>query len=150
MPIDAIHHAGITVRDIERSIAFYRDALGLELQFVVDRTGKDISDIVGYENCTIRLAFLRIPGQFSRIELLQYLAPTGTPREFESRDPATGHVCFAVHDIHALAERISSAGGTLRSPEPVMITSGPNTGTLALYVRDPDGYVIELLQPSTS
>ena len=142
-----IHHAGVTVADLERSLKFYRDLLGLEEMFVVDRTDPDLGRIVGYPDCRIRIAFLQVPGGSTRLELLQYLAPRGTPRGYESRDPGTGHVCLRVEDIRDLHERLAAAGVECRSDAPVEITQGPNRGAFALYCRDPDGYTVELRQP---
>ena len=142
-----VHHAGVTVADLERSLALYRDLLGLEVVLAYDRTEPDIGRIVGYPDCRIRIAFLRAPGDSARLELLQYLDPVGTPRSYESRDPGTGHVCFQVDDIHAIHARLVAAGIPRRSDEPVEITQGPNRGAFALYFRDPDGYTVELIQP---
>jgi lactoylglutathione lyase len=142
-----VHHAGVTVADLERSLALYRDLLGLEVVLAYERTEPDIGRIVGYPDCRIRIAFLQAPGDSARLELLQYLNPEGTPRSYESRDPGTGHVCFRVEDIHGIHARLVAAGYRCRSEEPVEITQGPNRGAFALYFRDPDGYTVELIQP---
>ena len=144
--LKAIHHSGVTVSDLERSLKLYRDVLGLELLVVFDRTEADIAQVVGYPGARIRIAFLRAPGDSARLELLQYLAPVGTTRQMETCDPGTGHVCFRVEDIQAVYRRLRAAGIDLRSEAPVEITQGPNRGAYALYFRDPDGYTVELLQ----
>ena len=143
----AINHAGITVADLDRSVAFYRDVLGLTVLDVFDRTTDDIGEIVGYPGARLRIAMLRAPGDAARLELIQYLAPSGTPTRPETHDPATGHVCFEAKDIHAVHARLVAAGFPARSDGPVEITQGPHRGTLAMYVRDPDGYTVELFQP---
>ena len=43
--------------------------------------------------------------------------------------------------------RLLAAGGTTATPEPVVIDRGANTGGRALYIRDPDGHVLELFEP---
>ena len=141
-----IDHAGITVSDLDRSIAFYRDVLGLEVLVVFERSSADIGRVVGYPDARLRIGFLRAPGDSARLELLQYLTPTGTPQSYETRNPGTGHVCFRVTDIHAVYRQVVAAGLEVRSDGPVEITEGPNRGLLALYFRDPDGYTIELHQ----
>ncbi len=50
-------------------------------------------------------------------------------------------------DIDALYERIDAAGYRPRSAAPVTITEGANAGARVFYVRDPDGYTVELFQP---
>ena len=145
--LKAIHHSGVTVSDLERSLQLYRDVLGLELLTVFDRTEADVGQVVGYPGARIRIAFLRAPGDSARLELLQYLAPLGTTGQMETCDPGTGHVCFRVEDIQGVYRRLRAAGIELRSEAPVEITQGPNRGAYALYFRDPDGYTVELLQP---
>ncbi|MFN8523033.1 MAG: VOC family protein [Chloroflexota bacterium] len=147
MTVLGIHHAGVTVGDIERALGFYRDLLGLELQVMVDRDEASIGEIVGFPNAHLRIAYLTVPGQATRLEILQYIRPVGTPIAFQTCDPGTGHVCFAVDGIHAIAERLRAAGVVMRSEHPVKIVQGPNRGAYALYVRDPDGNAVELIQP---
>jgi catechol 2,3-dioxygenase-like lactoylglutathione lyase family enzyme len=144
----AINHAGITVADLDRSIGFYRDLLGLSLLDVFERTSEDIAAVVGYPGARLRIAMLRVPGDDVRLELLQYLEPLGAPTRPETHDSGTGHVCFTVDDIHALHRRLAQAGFPARSEGPVVLTHGPHRGVVALYVRDPDGYTVELFQPT--
>ncbi|MGE3268502.1 MAG: VOC family protein [Chloroflexota bacterium] len=141
-----VHHAGVTVSDLDRSLGFYRDVLGLEVIVVAERTDATIGQIVGYPGARIKLAFCGVPGDTARVELLQYLDPTGAPGDGETFRPASGHVCFRVDDIQAMHEKITAAGYAPRSTTPVEILEGPNTGAKAFYVRDPDGYTVELFQ----
>ena len=145
--LTGLNHAGITVSDLDRSLVFYRDVLGLEVFVVAERTDATIGQIVGYPGARIKLAFCGIPGDSARVELLQYLEPTGAANDGETFRPASGHVCFWVDDIEALHQRLVTAGYVPRSAAPVTILQGPNTGTRALYVRDPDGNTVELSQP---
>ncbi|MCC6176802.1 MAG: VOC family protein [Chloroflexi bacterium] len=142
-----IHHAGITVADLERSIAFYRDVLGLTVLGQYERTTPDIGEIVGYPGAHLRIAFVGVAGDSPRIELLQYVTPSAEGRGGETNVPGAGHVCFDVDDIDAVFRRLTVAGYPPRSKAPVELTQGPNSGVKALYVRDPDGYTIELRQP---
>ena len=57
-------------------------------------------------------------------------------------------MCVAVDDgLDELVARLLAAGGTTATPEPVVIDRGANAGGRALYVRDPDGHVLELFEP---
>jgi catechol 2,3-dioxygenase-like lactoylglutathione lyase family enzyme len=142
-----VHHAGVTVANLDRALAFYRDVLGLEVFVVAERTDATIGQIVGYPGGRIKLAFCGVPGDTARVELLEYLEPRGEGAGGDTFRPGTGHVCFRVSDIDALYERITAAGYPARSAAPVAITEGPNAGARAFYVRDPDGYTVELFQP---
>jgi catechol 2,3-dioxygenase-like lactoylglutathione lyase family enzyme len=144
--LKGLHHAGVTVSDLDRALTFYRDLLGLEVLVIAERTDETIGQIVGYPGARIRLAFLGVPGESARVELLQYLEPTGAANDGETFRPASGHVCFRVDDIDAHYQQLVAAGYTPRSPGPVLISQGPNAGNRALYVRDPDGNSVELFQ----
>lgn len=150
MSLTGVSHAGITVSDLDRALAFYRDILGLEVFVVAERTDETIGQIVGYPGARIKLAYCGVPGDSARVELLQYLEPTGSANDGETYRPASGHVCFWVNDIEAMCQRLIAAGHTPRSAAPVTILQGPNTGMKALYVRDPDGNSVELHQPPES
>lgn len=145
--LQGVHHAGVTVADLDRALAFYRDVLGLEVFVVAERTDTSIGEIVGYPGARIKLAFCGVPGDSARVELLEYLEPRGPTGGGDSFRPGTGHICFRVSDIDAMYARISAAGYAPRSTAPVSITQGPNAGNRAFYVRDPDGYSIEIVQP---
>jgi catechol 2,3-dioxygenase-like lactoylglutathione lyase family enzyme len=143
----AVHHAGITVSDLDRAIAFYRDGIGLEVQMVFERDDETIARVVGMPGARLRIAFMRAGDESTRVELLQYLDPSGQPLSFRSNQPGSGHVCFQVDDVVAVVERLRAAGATFISDAPVELLQGPNAGARAMYLRDPDGAAVELFQP---
>src|SRR4029434_6056967 len=67
-------HTGITVSNLERSLAFWRDVLGFELSHTTHQTGEMAKEITGVAGAEIKLAVLKAPGGH-KIELLEYLAP---------------------------------------------------------------------------
>src|SRR5882672_8389811 len=71
--IIAADHTGITVANLERSLAFWRDVLGFELSHRPHQTGELASEITGVSGAEISIAVLK--GYGHKIELLQYLAP---------------------------------------------------------------------------
>jgi catechol 2,3-dioxygenase-like lactoylglutathione lyase family enzyme len=141
-----IFHGGITVSDMDRALEFYRDFLGLELLYDRETTAPYLGEMIGLESPDLRIAFLRTgPGDEGYIELLEY-------RSIERRlvghapwDPGSGHICFSVVDVDRLYAELLRSGYTARSA-PVDIVSGPNTGSRAVYVSDPDGHWVELFQ----
>jgi len=143
----AVHHAGVTVSDLDRAIAFYRDGVGLEVQMVFERNDETIGRVVGMPGARLRIAFMRAGDETTRVELLQYLDPRGQPISFRSNQPGSGHVCFRVDDAVAVAERLRTLGATFISDAPVELLQGPNAGARAMYLRDPDGAAVELFQP---
>ena len=142
----SLHHTGLTVRDLERSLAFYRDVLGMEVLFEQEKEGGYLGAIVGYPDAHVRMAHLAFRGDAQRIELFQYVAPEPRGEPGEPRDVGITHVCLRVDDVDALAARLRAAGAEFFS-DPVLVDTGANAGGKGVYLRDPDGVILELFQP---
>ena len=141
----AADHTGITVSNLERSLAFWRDVLGFELSHTAHQKGELAQEITGVEGAEIKLAVLRAPGGH-KIELLEYLAPVDRKRaDIRPCDVGSVHVALLVRDLDAALERIA-ASDWRAAGKPQMLQSGPNAGKRVVYVRDPDGTTIELMQ----
>lgn len=139
-----VDHTGITVASLERSLAFWRDVLGFELSHRPHQTGRLASEITGVPDAEISIAVLK--GYGHKIELLEYSAPPGrkhlSPRPC---DIGSVHVALLVDNLDAVLEAIARSGWKAAG-EPQILTAGPNTGKRVVYVRDPDGTTIELMQ----
>jgi catechol 2,3-dioxygenase-like lactoylglutathione lyase family enzyme len=145
----AADHTGITVKNLERSLAFWRDVLGFELSHCAHQTGELAAKITGVPGAEIKLAVLKtLTGH--RIELLEYLAPPDR-KHFEPRpcDVGSVHLALTVDDLDGVLSAIAASGWTAAG-EPQTLTVGPNAGKRVIYVRDPDGTTIEFMQPPAS
>lgn len=145
----SLHHTGLTVADLDRSIAFYRDLLGFELVLEQEKEGGYLGAIVGRPDAHVRMAHVKLPGSDHRLELFQYLRPRGIEPS-EELDPwriGPTHVCLIVDDLPALYERLRAGGVDSFLSPPVEVDTGANAGGNALYLRDPDGTLLELFQP---
>ena len=145
--ITGADHTGITVSNLERSLAFWRDVLGFGLSHIAHQTGKMAEEITGVAGAEIKLAVVKAPGGH-KIELLEYLAPPDGKRHVNLLPCDVGHVHVAliVDDLEDVLERIAKFGWKAAG-EPQTLKSGPNTGKRVVYVRDPDGTTIEFMQP---
>jgi len=139
----SIHHTSFTVSDIDRSIAFYRDVLGMELVVEREVAGDYLADLMGYADLHLRLVFLRTGT--NQVELIQYLRPQGRPVDPAKCNPGTAHICFLVDDLQAVYRQLV-AKGVRTEGSPVPIVKGPNKGGYAVFIYDPDGIALELLQ----
>jgi catechol 2,3-dioxygenase-like lactoylglutathione lyase family enzyme len=138
-------HTGITVSNLERSLAFWRGVLGFELSHTAHQKGELAQEITGVERAEIKLAVLKAPGGH-KIELLEYLAPPDCKcADVRPCDVGSVHVALLVHDLDAVLERIAAAGWEAAG-KPQTLKKGPNAGKRVVYVRDPDGTTIELMQ----
>jgi catechol 2,3-dioxygenase-like lactoylglutathione lyase family enzyme len=140
-------HTGITVSNLERSLAFWRDVLGFEFSHRVHQTGELAAEITGVPGAEISLAVLKAPGGH-KIELLEYMAPANRKKNVDLRpcDVGSAHVALAVDDLDAVLEKVAASGWNTAG-KPQTLTTGPNAGRRVIYVRDPDGTTIEFMQP---
>ncbi len=127
-----------TVSDLDRSVAFYRDVLGLTLKHMAAPKGEKVSAVTGYPGSTLRTALL-YSGEHE-VELIQYLTPAGKPQIPERRDAGAAHMAFRSKDIEADYRRLKDKGVRFVSPPQDFGTAK------ACYFTDPDGITLELLQ----
>jgi len=86
----ALHHTGYTVSDLDRSVAFYRDLMGLEVIAQQEKQGGYLAAIVGYPDAHVKMAHLRAPASGHVLELFEYVAPEGSaPDRIEPKDVGT-------------------------------------------------------------
>jgi lactoylglutathione lyase len=120
-------HTMVRVTDIDASLRFYRDALGLE---VLSR--KDV------EAGRFTLVFLAAPGDSTaQVELTYNWPAADGSAEAYAGGRNFGHLAYAVDDIYATCQRLANNGVTVLRP--------PRDGRMA-FVRSPDNISIELLQ----
>lgn len=143
--VTGFFHAGVTVRDMETSLKFYRDGLGLEV--TIDRLldAEYLRTVLALDFTAIRAVYLAIPGG-GFVELLEYQGIDRESAAAPPKDYGAGHLCLYVEGIDELTATLVSHGGSPRSAGPVDITSGPNEGARSIYMRDPDGYPVELFE----
>lgn len=144
--VRGVGHVGFTVRDVDASAVFYAELFGAapEVRAVYDLPYT--AEQVGYPGARLDIAIFRVPGSEVRLELIQYLHPTGTPIDVETRNPGTAHLCLTTDDLGRAFDRLVALGATPRSTTPVRITAGPNHGRRVGYFRDPEGLTIEVLE----
>ena len=153
MPVAEIFHTGITVSDLDRSIAFYRDVLGLELLTQWDSSEAYLRTVVGFPDAEMRIALLRLPGgapsgrSGHHLELLEYRTPRGVRGDPRTCNPGNAHVAFMVSDLDATYAEMKAKGVRFKSA-PVEVTHGRNRGGKAVYFLDPDDVTLELIQPA--
>ena len=142
-----LHHVGLTVSDIERSIAFYRDVLGMMLVRRRETDADYIGQQTGFPGVKLAAASFKVsPDSDQSMEVVQYLSHADEPVEPGTNRAGSSHICFTVSDIQSTYDELRAKGVRFKS-EPVAITSGPNEGGYVVYLYDPDGYTLEVFQP---
>lgn len=145
-------HVSFTVRDLDASIQWYTEVLGLEFVRKQVQHNPYTAQLVGYPDANLKVAQLRVPGQtipVSRhhIELVEYVHPRGEDIPLDTNRTGVGHWAFVVDDIASEFARLKALGVQFKSAQPNAITEGFNKGGYTIYFTDPDGITLELMQP---
>jgi catechol 2,3-dioxygenase-like lactoylglutathione lyase family enzyme len=138
-----VNHTSFTVSDLDRSISFYRNFLGLELISLTGRDPAFSEKVTGIPGANLKIAYLQAPGH--RLELIQYLSPSGEKLDCRTNNIGSAHLAFNVDNLPALYADLKAKGVQFKS-EPLEVPAGPNKGTMAVYFTDPDGITLEFLQ----
>jgi catechol 2,3-dioxygenase-like lactoylglutathione lyase family enzyme len=143
--VTGIDHAGITVASLDHSLAFYRDLLGLRVIEISGPEGEDVGEAIGVPGARIRAADLDA-GDGRIIELLEYVRAAAGPVVQQPNAPGCPHVALRVPDLAGLLRRLAAAGHE-PAGRPVTITGALAwEGATVVYLRDPDGALVELIQ----
>lgn len=145
--VHGVHHVSRTVSDMDRSLHFYRDLLGLRVVLDTEMRGEMLSREVALEGAHLRLVELAADGDSELLELLQYFAPDGAPFPANARcsDIGAHHIALAVANIGA-AYRNLLAQGVRFTCDPQEVDAGYFAGHWTAYCHDPDGLIVELWQ----
>ena len=156
-----VDHIAFVVKNLEQEIEFYRDVLGLE--FILRRIWDEdyVRQMVGIPDAILDIALFKLPGEEgsplskdgsftpgkgdTMLELIEYKKPKGTPADESPNTPGNAHIAFLVTDIDSIIDNLRQANATFIS-EPLQASAGPNKGRKVVYVRDPDGIIIQLMQ----
>jgi len=99
MQVGIVYHTGFTVSDIERSIVFYRDVLGLKLVKRQTGTAPYLATVTGFAGVRLEAAFLQPADGGSMLELLQYVSHPAPATDRATNRPGNAHLCFKVDDL---------------------------------------------------
>jgi catechol 2,3-dioxygenase-like lactoylglutathione lyase family enzyme len=146
--VHAVDAVGMTVSDMDRSVAFFTSVLTFEKVSDVELTGEQYERLQGVFGLRMRVVRLRLGDE--QIELTEYLTPRGRPIADDSRsnDQWFQHVAIIVSDMDAAYARLRQHRVAHASPEPQRLPDwNPNAGGIkAFYFKDPDGHPLEILQ----
>ena len=144
--IIGLEHAALSVTDLEKSIEFYRDILGMKhLRTIESTPEKGLGEIIGYPNAAARIAHLA--SNANMLELFEYSVPAGRPIPADlpggrrQADIGFIHIAFTSTDVVADA-KVLAENGVEFVGDPVEY----RPGVWVLYFYGPDREVCELRQ----
>lgn len=146
-PVQDVSHVALTVSNLDRSVAFFRDVLTFDLETSHEYAGEEHERLDGVFGLRARTSVMRL-GQ-ERIALTEYLAPEGRPLPFDSRsnDRWFQHIAIVVSDMDRAYARLREHKVRHASSGPQRLPDwNPNAGGIkAFYFKDPDGHALEVI-----
>jgi catechol 2,3-dioxygenase-like lactoylglutathione lyase family enzyme len=145
MLIAGVHHACIIVSDMERSLKFYRDMLGMReevnIQYDADPVMMDLPGTKPKQHLVL------LTTGNTHVELIHYIEPKGRPNDRRTCDNGTFHLCFEVDDIKKTYKTLASKGVRFhRDPDLIGEAGEGLAGHWYVYLRGPDNEVLEFIQ----
>jgi catechol 2,3-dioxygenase-like lactoylglutathione lyase family enzyme len=134
------------VSNLDKSIEFYRDVLGLELTappapFSPNPAIMKLGNTIGAQS---HIAVMKIPGAGIGLELIDYKDIDRKPAHPRFQDPGAGNLAILVKDIDVVADRLKKAGAHVLTAAGVPVDiQGREKG---FFVQDPDGFIVEVTQ----
>jgi catechol 2,3-dioxygenase-like lactoylglutathione lyase family enzyme len=144
-PPRGVHHVGMTVRSLDRSLAWWKEMFGLEPVIEIrsdEPLDPRIQTAIGVPGATMSYAFL--PVGESMIELLEYHDPVGRDFSLSNSDVGAMHVALRIEDVQAQYDHMVARGASFLHP-PIAL-EGELQGVVFAYAADPDGLQVEIWQ----
>jgi glyoxylase I family protein len=143
MSIVRMTHVGICVSDLERSVRFYRDLLGFRWRSELRVQGEPSDTLLRLRGVDLHAVYLERDG--TRIELLHYASPAaaGTGEARAMNALGLTHLSLRVDDLAGTVKGLHDEGVRILEQSRIDI---PDFGAAAVFLCDPDGTLIELVQ----
>jgi len=138
-----------SVANLEKSVAFYRDVFGLELNGELRPASANptVLGLVNAPGAKFRAATFKIPGAGFGLELTEFTGIDRNPAQPHHWDPGAADLALRVRDVDAAFAALKKAGAPIISLPGAPVKIGPPTGKIrSVFTRDPDGYILEVIQ----
>ena len=148
--VGRIYHVGLTVSDLDRSIAFYRDILGLAFQGEIFMDGEETDKMFRRANCKARVAYLNGSKAVEAppVELIQFVDSEIHKTPSDLFATSISEVCFYTDNIDSVYKHLVDHNvECLSEPQYFDFRSDGFGESRAFYFRDPDGIILEMMQP---
>lgn len=141
--ITTMNHTSFTVSDLEKSIAFYQNVLGLELVSLAERGETFSSAVTGISGAKMNIAYLKAAN--CSIELIEYTGGAGERLDTKTSNTGSAHVCFNVKNFDEWMIHLRNNNVRFRG-ELCHVPAGPNKGKQVVYAMDNDGNNLEFIE----
>ncbi len=138
MPVQKFNHIGHCVKDLAKARRFYEELLGFKYDRELEVEGEASAKLLRVK-MPVKLKAVYLVREGFTLELLYYAQPGTTPaRQRAMNEPGLTHISVNVSDMDGILKKVPSFGGE--------VLKDTNLG-VAIFIRDPDGQLIELIEP---
>lgn len=141
--IDSVNHVSFTVSDLDESIRFYQEVLGMECVSKASRDKNFSSAVTGIEGVSMNIAYMIAPG--FAVELIEYTTGQGKRIDTSTNNPGSTHLCFNISDYDNWLERMKQNSVKICG-ELCVVPAGPNKGKRVCYMLDNEGNHLEFIE----
>lgn len=144
-----ILHIGLTVQNLEKSIEFYRDILGLKLTGQMIMQGKETDALFNMENIKVKIAYLQGGDNMHcpPVELLEFENITIQKPVLTLNSISVSEICFRVENIEKEYDRLKNLDVQfISSPQLFDMTEQGFGKSKAVYFYDNNGIILELIE----
>lgn len=138
--IQAVHHTGFIVKDLDRSLDFYVNKLGMKLQMRWVETAEQCDIGMGVPGSSLELA--QLVGYGMMLEIARFIDVPGIDTPLSPRQIGVGHISFTVKDLVSLIDHLEQQGVKMASERMIV----PELKITWVHALDPDGVRVELMQ----
>lgn len=140
--IKDMNHASFTVSNLDKSISFYKEILGLKHLDTSTRDSKFSESVTGIKDASLKIAYFEANN--CRVELIEYLAPIGKKIDTKTCNIGSAHICFNVENFNKYVDSLR-LNNVVFSGNVSTIPAGPNMGKQVLYFEDLDNNSLEII-----
>ncbi len=143
--LKSFFHTGFVVKDIEKSVKFYSEVLGMRIAARMERQGEFIEQVLAFPGAHIKGGFVDM-GEGHQLELIQYLSSASGENNLNRNDLGASHLAFFVEDLDKFYQETSQKGIRYNNPPASMFDENGKLARKVAYAQDPDGNWLEFVE----
>ena len=143
--LKSFYHTGFVVKDIEMSVNFYSEVLGMRIAGRVERVGEFAEQLLAFPGAHIKGGLVDM-GEGHQLELIQYLSPASGENNLARNDLGASHLAFFVDDLDKFYQDTSQKGIKYNNPPASLFDEAGKLSRKAAYAQDPDGNWLEFVE----
>jgi len=145
--IKNVRHFGVVVTNMQQSLKFYRDLLGLDIQRELHESGEFLDNMLNMKNVNVHTIKMSVSDGITLVELLEFEShPKSLQNNIKISNIGASHLAFTVYNLQETYTKLKNAGVQFNAPP----QNSPDGYAKVTFCHDPDGTPIELVEVMTN